>query len=81
MHKIKRLSLILAYLLMLIISLPFIVLWLVSGAIIYGTLKVECALVCGIWEEDLTESWNRMWQEFGEMIDHVKSLFLMEMEL
>lgn len=81
MNKFKTFALCLAYLLLALISLPFVMLTLICGLVIYGTLRVESSIVCEIWEDDLTDSWNKFVNEFAKWIDTIKDSFLMEMEL
>ena len=81
MKTLKRIALMALYLLLTIISLPFIVLMFIGALVVYGTFKAESSIVCDIWDDELTEEWNQMVNAFAMMMDNLKELFVMEMEL
>lgn len=64
-----------------ILAVPFFVIMLAGGLLLYVTINAMCDVVCDIWEDDLTEAWNELIISIAECIDDIKELFLMEMEL
>lgn len=81
MNKVKTFALCTAYLLMLIVSLPFIVIGLICALVIYGALKIEVRTIEEIDDDELTDGWNAVAENFHECVNSVNDLFLMEMEL
>lgn len=81
MSKIKLIIKTLLYLLMVVVSIPMVILLALACIVMYGALKVEQWVIMDIWNEELTDSWNKMIGLLTEMIDSFKDLFRTEMEL
>jgi hypothetical protein len=64
-----------------IFAIPVIILTLCGCIVLYGVLKLNAWIVCEIWEDDLTDAWNKFVNAFTGAIDGLKELFQMEMEL
>jgi hypothetical protein len=64
-----------------ILAIPFFVILLACGLLLYVIINAMGDVVCDIWEEDLTEAWNEMIVSIGDCMNDIKELFLMEMEL
>ena len=64
-----------------ILAIPFFIIMLACGLLLYVIINAMSDVVCDIWEEDLTEAWNELIQSIVDCMNDIKELFRMEMEL
>jgi hypothetical protein len=76
MTKTKLVLLVLTYILALVVAVPCIVLLIISGAIIYGILKLERMIVLGIDDNELSYVWNKLCDMMSEVIYNLRGEFL-----
>lgn len=79
--KFKVTMMCIAYLLSLVVVIPIILLALICGLVIYGIVYLEGSIVSEIWDDELTDMWNKLIHIVGDVISNLKEIFIFEMEL
>lgn len=81
MHKIKMWTLSFAYLILVLLSAPLVLVILLCALVVYGTIRVERLLIDGIDDVEVTEAWNLMLNAYYDAQESASETFLTEMEL
>ena len=64
-----------------ILAIPFFIVLLACGLLLYVIINAMGDVVCDIWDEELTEAWNGLIHSMVDCMNDIKELFLMAMEL
>lgn len=81
MNKFKTIMLCILYVMMAIVSIPFVMIGLICVIAIYAVLKIEVITLQRIEDDEITNAWNRTVELLHDIIDSINKLFLMEMGL
>lgn len=76
MNYIKVSLLVLAYLLVLIIAVPCVILLIISGTVIYSTLKIEKMAVKVVDNNELNRAWCKLCDLLADLIYNLRNVFL-----